>query len=142
MSGKEQMDYTNTGDPITEEERLEMTSEKVLLRRVVAECLIIIFKAGLVEHLSDEARTLLAQSRELQELVERGEGPNLSMRMTTHEYINHLMQIMDVHQSQAEFLSFIVRVCYIMMITEKNPAIAAELRGANQISQVMKGILG
>ena len=107
---------------------------------VLEELFLLIYKAGLMDELSQRSRDFIANSPWIQECMRRGEGPNLEPRLRVREYIQHLARILEVPGHQLDFLSFIVKTCYIMILTEKNPMVAQELRGVSNLTDVLSDI--
>ena len=109
--------------------------------KVLAEAFLLIYKAGLMDELSPQARDFIAESKWLQETIKAGEGPNLEPRLSYREYFQHLVRIMEVPTAQMDFLAFIVKTCYIMILTEKNPMVAQELRGASSLTNALGDLM-
>jgi hypothetical protein len=108
---------------------------------VLSETFMLIYKAGLMNELSQQARHYLSNSPWIQNIIQSNEGPNLEPRLSPKEYIEHLARIMNIPGSQIDFLSFIVKTCYIMIMTEKNPLVAQELRGASSITHAIEDVI-
>ena len=109
---------------------------------ILAECFALIIRAGLLHELSENSRDFLSESKVIQKFIQTGEGPTLDLRLSIGEYRQHLMRIMEVPPAQFEFLNFIIKTCYMMMLAEKNPLVAQELRGILLVSDTLKGIMG
>lgn len=143
----------STMDPLTKENAKEMVKEAVGIpfvsvedfkeqEMVLAECFALILNAGLLPELSRKTRDYLSESEMINNFIQAGQGPNLEPRMSVDEYRTHLMRALDVPPAQFEFLNFIVKTCYMMIMAEKNPLIAQELRGVTMVSEHLKGVLG
>lgn len=109
--------------------------------RVLGEAFLLIYKAGLLNEMSQQARDYIASTPWVQELFQRGEGPNLEPRLTVTEYIEHLGRIMKVPPSQMDFLTFVVKACYIITLAEKNPLVAQELRGVSSLTHAIGDLM-
>jgi hypothetical protein len=109
--------------------------------KVLGEAFLLIYKAGLMNELSQRSRDYIADSEWIQEIIKMGEGPNLEPRLSAKEYIQHLSRILEVPSAQLEFLTFVVKTCYMMMLTEKNPMVAQELRGASSLTNTLDELM-
>ena len=109
--------------------------------KVLGEAFLLIYKAGLMNELSQRSRDYIADSVWIQEIIKLGEGPDLEPRLSVKEYIQHLSRILDVPGAQLEFLTFIVKACYMMILTEKNPMVAQELRGTSSLTNTLDELM-
>ena len=109
--------------------------------KVLAEAITLIYSVGMLDNLSPKTRDFLAENEHLQKAIMDAEKPSLEPRLTMEEYIKHIVHILEVPHSQHEFTSFIVQVCYIMMLAEKNPLIAQELKGVLGVNSMLKDIV-
>lgn len=100
----------------------------------------IIYSLGIWDSLSEEAKEYAAKSETIKTRVERGEGPNFDPRLSLREYITHLMSLFQMPVHQQEFLITIVKVCYAMILIEKNPLVAVELKQSHAVSEALQEI--
>ena len=129
-----------SGD-VNEQQQIATQNFIEMQERILAECFAILWKIDVIDELSEEARQYIAESEFIQQKIKEGEGPSLELRLTKKEYLSHLSRILETPGSQMDFLNFIVNVCYIMMLTEKNPLIAAELRGKSELTEALGHII-
>jgi len=140
MSGNEPQlhDDTNTMLAMSMDKLQEQFREQ---QQVLGEAFSIIYKSGLLETMSPKAREFLSESEFVQQAITSGEGPSLEPRLTLDEYCKHIINILDVPATQTDFTFFIVKVCYVMILAEKNPLVAQELRGVLQVNTALKDIM-
>jgi len=119
-----------------EESRLQLKEQS----DVIGEAFILIYKAGLIDELSPKTRQYISDSLWLQKIIRDEDGPSLEPRLSVGEYVKHMARILEVPPSQLDFLTFIVKTCYIMILTEKNPMVAQELRGVSNLTNVLSSI--
>jgi hypothetical protein len=108
---------------------------------VLGEAFMLIYKAGLMSELSPQTRDYIAASPWVQEMIKSGEGPSLELRLSPKEYIQHLARILDVPGHQLDFLTFIVKTCYLIQLAEKNPMVAQELRGVQTLTNAIDDLM-
>ena len=125
---------------ITREAYEEICNERGNMSKVLGEAFILIYKAGLLEEMSQQARDYLSKQPWLQEVIKDGDGPSLEPRLQVREYIQHMARIFQIPQAQLDFLTFIVKVCYLMLLIEKNPLVAQELRGVTSLSNAIESL--
>jgi len=134
MSGNDEVEFTPEMYN-TIQEQFKLQSE------VLAEAFILIYKSGLLDNMSQTAREYLASQDHISKAIAEGEAPSLEPRLTLKEYVTHIVNILDVPQSQVDFTSHIIQVCYVMIMSEKNPLIAQELRGVLGVNTALKEII-
>jgi len=107
----------------------------------MAEMVALIYKMGMLDTLSTATRQFLSENEHLQKAIMDGESPSLEPRLSMGDYIKHIVNILEVPHAQHEFTSFIVQVCYIMIMAEKNPLVAQELQGVLNVNSMLKDIV-
>lgn len=109
--------------------------------KFIAEAFTLIYQAGLLDNMSQTAREFISEQGNIQEMITNGKQPSLEPRLTLKEYIQHIVNILEVPSSQHAFISYIVKVTYIMILSEKNPLVAQELRGVLNVNSMLKDIV-
>jgi hypothetical protein len=109
---------------------------------VLGEAFKLIYEAGLLDNMSMKAREYLSSKQYIQDIIKNNATRSLEPRLSLNEYRKHIIQLMEVPRSQIDFATFIIQVCYIMILAEKNPLIAQELRGVLNINSALKEIIG
>lgn len=97
--------------------------------KLLSECVNLIYKAGLFEELSVKTRETIANNETLLKLIAASKPPSLDPRLTIDEYIAHVLKIFSVPSSQQQFYITMVKVVYLMLLAEKNPMVAQQLKG-------------
>ena len=117
-----------------------LRDEYKIVTEVADECLVLIWRSGLMDETSDKVKHYIGESRRVQELLATKGTPNLDLRVGMQEWHHHILKVFDVPASQTEFYLTIAKVCYIMMLAEKNPLFAQELRGLGQLTSYLRDI--
>lgn len=111
------------------------------LRVLLFECIGVLYEAGLIDNLSQPVKDFINQHGDAigQYLVTK--TPRLEPRLTLSEYKIRVMQMFKVPTSQMPFYETIVKVAYLMILTEKNPLIAQQLRGVLEVDAQLEQLL-
>ena len=107
----------------------------------LSECVNLIYQAGLFEELSVKTRDWIASNPELLKMMATSKPPTLEPRLSVEEYIDHVMKIFSVPVHQRDFYTVIVQVSYLMLLAEKNPMVAQQLRGTIALGEDIKYLL-
>lgn len=107
----------------------------------LVECLGLIWEAGLFDNLSAKTREWIANNEELMKLMTMAKPPKLEPRLTLDEYMEHVMRLFNVPMHQHDFYSVIVKISYLMVLAEKNPMVAQQLRGVVNLGEDLKSLL-
>lgn len=139
MSGKKK---ENMEDIIGTEVYEVVQKQFRIQSEILNEAFLLIFEAGLLDNMSMNAREYFSKNEHIQKAIMSGNLNSLEPRLTLKEYIQHITQLMDVPKHQIDFVSYIIRICYVMILAEKNPLVAQELRGVLNVNTALKEIIG
>lgn len=101
----------------------------------------LVYQAGLFDELSAKTREWIANNEELMKLVATSKQPKLEPRLTPNEYISHVLKLFSVPAHQADFYITITKICYLMLLAEKNPMVAQQLKGVLALGDDLKSIM-
>jgi hypothetical protein len=98
-------------------------------RELLFESMRVLWSAGLFNELPIKVRNILSEDEELVKFLTTQESQCLDLRLTYAEYEKHFMRLFNcVEMHQEMFYKAIIQTSYLMLLCEKNPMVANQLR--------------
>ena len=116
--------------------------DKNLLKKILGELYSAIYRIGIFDQLSDEARNFAQDHEFIAHAIERGESPRLEPRITLDEARQQVIKMFKVPPSQIDFYNTIITIAYFLDAVEKNPLLVQQIRGVNQMDDLMTQFFG
>lgn len=108
---------------------------------VFIEAIKILYESGLLNELSQRSKEYISNDTTLAQAIAEANTPNLDPRLSLEEYTKQIMTIFKVPSNQYQFYEIITKVCYMMIMAEKNPLVAQQLKGILVTSNALQELM-
>lgn len=105
-------------------------------REILSDFLSLIWEGQIFDQLKPATQQWVIENN-LESLIRIDQTKRLEPRLKLEEYERHILSAMKIPPTQREFYLTIIRVTYMMLLVEKNPLVAQELRGASVVSGLL-----
>lgn len=110
-------------------------------RELLKETISLIYNAGIFDSLPSKIQHMIIEDEDLAKHIAKQEGPSMDLRLSCMEYEQHIMRLLRVNQTQEDFYKAIVKVVYLMMISEKNPMAARHIKDSTMLDSELLTIV-